>query len=60
MLPCMNNSNGDSPTYLAHSCQDRFRRRAMLASDGGWMVLNTPSATDRIMLLAAKGMAPPE
>ena len=32
----------------------------MLASDGGWMVLNTPSATDRIMLLAARGMAPPE
>ena len=32
----------------------------MLARLFGWMVLNTPSRTDRIMLLAARGMAPPE
>ena len=32
----------------------------MLARLFGWMVLNTPSRTDRIMLLAASGIAPPE
>ena len=60
MLPWACSSQGESPTCLAHSCQERFSRRAMLARLFGWIVLNTPSRTERIMLLAARGIAPPE
>ena len=60
ILPCCMSSYGETPTCLAHSCHDKFSRRAMVARLFGWMVLNTPSRTERMMLLAASGMAPPE
>ena len=60
IFPCLYSSKDETPTDLAHSCQDRLYLLTRLARPFGWIVLKTPVLKENNRLLAAKGMAPPE